>query len=143
MTPLYQMAVQSIRAHVDAEQARLDRAAQEARTATIAAYRLLAVKDVPADSPAYPVCSLVSATLSIGRDDGYPDVTIPAETIRVIIAATRAGVLSSVPNTVVTGRLVWHRDCSGLSSYPDPWQADRDAWSAARDYREKQTVASL
>lgn len=133
----------AVRGHAESEQARLDRAALDARAATVAAYRALAVEGVAPDSPAYPVCALVAQTITVGREDGYPAVSIPDTTRAVVLAAAAAAVLPRRGQYVLTGGLEWHADISGLSRSPDPWQDDYAAWDEARTYAAKQTWRSL
>lgn len=77
---IYTEAVQSITKFAESRQAELDQAALIARQNCIKRLRELAVEGVDKTSPAYPVCFLVSQTLEVGREDGYPAVTINAAT---------------------------------------------------------------
>lgn len=69
----YLAAANAVRSHVTARQAELDLAAQTARTAHIAALRSAPLAGVSTDSPLYPLASLLSQTVTVGREsDGYP-----------------------------------------------------------------------
>src|SRR5574338_454454 len=93
---LLQIAAREIRSHVDATQAELDAAAAAARAETIRDLRAKALQ-IPDDAPAAlrAVCALVSETIRVGRDDGFPSVSLPDETKSVVRAAVSAGVLNA------------------------------------------------
>ncbi len=144
MSNLYQDAVTCIRTHYETTQAALDVKAAAARVANVASYRDLATDGIDDASLAYPVCCLVAHTLTVGRQgDGYPLVSIPAETTRVVMAAHKAGLLTTNGERICVGELRLYKDGSGFSNHADSWQADYDAWAAAAEYRTKQSYTSL
>jgi hypothetical protein len=143
-TATYATAVAAIRAHAEAEQARLDAVAVQARLDHTAALRAAATQGVDPDSPAYPVCALVAQTLTVGRADGYPAVALPDDTRRVVLAALAAGVLSHQGSSGPwTGELHWYGDASGLAHNHPACQADVAAWLARDKYRLGQTWRTL
>lgn len=142
-TPTYQQAVQAIRTTAEATQTTLDAAAVSARAACVAGLRALALQDIAPDSPAYPVAALLAQTITVGRDDGYPEITIPETTRAVLRAAIAAGIIAKDDGYVQLGQLSLHRDCSGLYNKPACWDADFDAWDRASTYRSAQTWSAL
>lgn len=146
-TTTYTNAVAAVRAYSEAKQTELDLIATEARAACISAVRAACTAGVAEDSPAYPVCALLAQTISMGREcDGYPGVTIPLDTQRVLSAAAKAGILARVCNdgSVIAGSLRLYRSCEGVNTgLPAAHHADYLAWDAARTYRQAQTWATL
>lgn len=108
----YLLAANAVRDHAAKDIAAAEVLAQTARTAHIVALRAAAVEGVAADSPLYPIACLLSAGLSVGRDDGFPDVHVSPEAARVIKAAVATGLLEkfakygSTPDHVRIGGLV-------------------------------------
>jgi hypothetical protein len=141
---IYSDAVASIRAYSDARQAELDAVAAAERVKSIATLRNMAIDGVPSDHPARPVCELVAHTITVGRDDGYPAIDLPRETLAAVVAAKNAGLLRVVPgphSCAWVGKIEIYADGSGVSSQAP--SADFQAWDTARKYREAQTVKRL
>lgn len=141
----YSIAVQAIRQHVDAEQARLDAAAAKARADHIADLRAKAIEGVPVDSPAYPIACLLSQTVNVsGREsDGYPVVSWPDSTRQVVVAAVKAGILREDYGVNVGNLLLKGVNDGRMYAEINATTADRDAWNAATRYRASQTVQTL
>lgn len=135
MNTLYAQAVQSIRTTAQETQARLDAEAATARANCLKAYQAAALAGVDTASPVYPIAALVSHTIMIGRDDGYPAVQLPAEVMAVLKAANAAGILAQY-----IGRVKWD---ALLDSNLNEWDLDYTAWDKARTFRAKQIYTTL
>lgn len=133
----YLAAVAAIETHVAAKQAELDAAAAKARTENLAAYRAAVMEGAYPEAEDYSIRLLLSQTLTIGRDtDGYPEVIIPQDTARLLLAAQDAGMIS-----LTIGTLTCHPGFSGFRfNLPIVWEADYNAWRAATVYRDRQTI---
>jgi hypothetical protein len=138
---LYTRAIAAIRSESERKQADLDAAAASARAHCIATLRAMCLEGIEEGTPAHAVCSLVAHTLTVGRDDGYPVVSIPQETRAVVVAAIHAGILPSRP--LMIGAVHWHSDLSGLSSDPSCQRDDYLAWDAAQVFRAAQKWSKL
>lgn len=129
-------AENTIRRVVDETQSKLDSAAASARAESIRSLRAAALSGVSPDSDMYPIASLVSQTLSVGREcDGYPNVSIPKATREIVEKAVRADILAPQPDgRIKIGETVWYSDLSGM---PDTLMDDYNAWNAAKTYRNR------
>lgn len=132
---LYSMAVVMIVAFAEAEQARLDAVAAEARARHVDALRK-ALTGEQDGSAAATVRALLAQTVTVGREDGYPAVSVPSSTDAVVVAALQAG--------IKIGGLVRPAG-RGAYSLADVGEkcADYEAWIDAREYRAKQTWSKL
>jgi hypothetical protein len=125
---------------IDARQAELDQAAATARVACIAEFRLAILEGSAGRTEAYQlVAETVASLVSVGRDsDGYPELVIPEEAKQLLKRASKAGVVPS-NGRLELGSLRIYWDMSGISekgSLSPAWQADYEAWNAAKNYRE-------
>lgn len=132
MSNLYQLAVLDIKNTIAARQAELDAAAAKARADFSAALAIGLID--PEESEDLPVASLAAATITVGRDDGYPAVTIPETTRKVLKAANAAGVIGQT-----LGGVKFNSNYSGYDTLSPGLQAkfvaDYTAWDAAKTYR--------
>ena len=132
---LYSDAVKTVAEISAKRQHELDMAAIAARSENFKAQRK-AILAVPEDFRWKPVLDLLANSFVIGRDDGYPEVSIPADVAAVLRAAYAAGMTCHL------------RFCGSFESFcekPDntAWEKDYRAWSAAREYRNAQSVRKL
>ena len=127
---LYSEAVHAIVQQRETRQQTLDDAATEARRANLEAQRRAILEWESEDSAWRPVIVLASETFTIGRDDGYPNMSFPPATQNALGAAICAGMKQHA----------LYDDGSGLRASPDgdAWECDYKAWKAAGDYRSKQ-----
>jgi hypothetical protein len=132
---LQENAILAIREHGASELARLRAVAAEARHAHEAAVRRAFAPPDGASDALRAVLSLCQATVMVGREDGFPAVSLPKETIAVLRAASAAGVVTSL----VFGDLDFYGDFSGARKDVPEWHADYAAWSAAKDYAARNT----
>lgn len=132
---MYSDAVAAVRNVVDTQQQRRDAAAAERRAENIAAQRTAILGWEPEDSSYRAVVELLAHTMTIGREDGYPAVTIPEDTSAVLRAACESGM----------SRHGMHNDFSGFGLGPDSdaMESDVDAAMVAKRYRDKQCVDTL
>lgn len=137
---LYSDAAAAITKTREQMQEILDQEAQQARTAHIEALRAdLRCND---DSPFAAVANLLAETIQVGRDDGYPAYRIPDDTKTAICAAVEAGILPRRDIRYLDfGCITLYSDCDGVSDKHDLWNADYNAWKAAREYRLKQKTS--
>jgi hypothetical protein len=140
---LYQKAVEAVRNTVEETQADLDAVAVKAREANIAALRSAIMGGVQEDSPTYSVCALLAHTVTIGREDGYPEVNMPEDTKSVLSAAKQAGMFRRRYGHVCIGETEWYADLSGMAVNLPSHVIDCDAWDSAKKYRDRQTLSSL
>ena len=132
---LYSDAVNLVAEISKNRQHELDMAAIAARNSNFKAQRK-AILAVPANFRWKPVLELLANTFDIGRDDGYPEISIPTHTASVLRAAYCAGMTCHL------------RFCGSFQSFamkPDEaaWCVDYNAWRAAKEYREAQKVRGL
>ena len=128
-------AENTIRRVIDSTQAKLDAAALAARTESVRRLRAAVLEGVAIDSDAYDICAVVSQTLTVGREDGYPLVQIPESTRELVKRAVAAGILEA-RNYIRIGSTNWYSDMSGWTGGLDE---DFAAWTAARTYRRQNT----
>ena len=126
-------AILAVLAVRTAKQTELDQAVATARAAHLTALRAALRDVVPADHPLRPVAELVAASVTVGREsDNFPARDL-APGVRAIVCAAyhadRSG--KRMPSVIVI--------LSPDSTAHDAYQADYDAWAAARAYREAQT----
>ncbi len=141
---LYTLATSSILAYREAQTAHLAGNAVETRQANITAHREAAVWMVHPANPLFHIASLVSQTLTIGREsDGYPALSIPVETKNVLLAAAAAGMLpqdetkegwQGKPTVYRIGGLAFKADFSGLHKNIETQEADYQAWKEHASY---------
>jgi hypothetical protein len=105
-----------------------------ARAANVAAYQAAAMLSVPTDSPLYPIASLVSQTITIGRDDGYPKINLPDETKALLRRAAHAGIVSTPDGKWQVGTLCFWSDFSGIVTDLPEKSADMLAWENLTKY---------
>lgn len=130
---LLHSALAAITEYRDERQAQLDHAAREARLANLAAYRNRVLDGIGEDSPLRPIAELVSATVTIGRDsDGYPQVSVPPETVQALRLAKNAELWVGLE----LGGVSFSREFS-VSHDLTEWHADYEAWNAAKEYRKR------
>ena len=132
---LYSDAVNLVAEISKNRQHELDMAAIAARNSNFKAQRK-AILAVPDNFRWKPVLELLANTFVIGRDDGYPEISIPTDTANVLRAAYCAGMTCHL------------RFCGSFDSFavkPDEaaWCEDYNAWRSAKEYRETQKVRGL
>ena len=138
-TTTYQNAVSAIRTYSESRQAELDALAATRRQEHIVAARAACMAGVEEGTPAAAVCALVAQTLTVGREDGYPEYRLPDEVWDAIQAARAAGLL-----TATVGALKLYSDNTrGFAGTVSLHDADYHAWLDAKEYRAAQTWAKL
>lgn len=128
-------AIAAIDGIVQQEQTRLDSAAAAARADNLTQTRAALLGLVAETDPLYPVCELLAHTLSIGRDDGYPERRAGDGCNEIVGAALTA--LGAARRTHPLARL-WRADRLSLEDLASKAAiADYAAWEAAREYRAR------
>jgi len=130
----------TINAVVTSEIAKRMAAHHAARAANVAAYQAAAMRDVPTDSPLYPIASLVSQTITIGRVDGYPQINLPDETKDLLRRAANAGIVSAPAGAWRVGTLWFSSDFSGIGAELPEKSADMRAWEKLTKYASENDV---
>jgi hypothetical protein len=94
-------------------------------------------------SKLYKLATLVSQTIKIGRDDGYPSYDLPQSTLDVLKAARNAGILSGTNGYVKIGNISFYNDFSGICGGCSAKYSDYVAWNELREYKRVQTWQTL
>ena len=142
-TNLYQKAVTSVLTVAQKTQAVLDQAAVTARNNNQAAIIAAATEGVDSESPLYPIATLVAQTITVGREDGYPSVSIPDEIFAVIKAAYQSGMVEKKNGYLCVGKIQFYTDGGVHSTQCSEHDLDFQAWNKAANYRNAQTVYRL
>ena len=138
---LYAEAANAILSHVAARQTELDAAAQSARADHLAALRLDLRSARPTDDPLYPLLAHAAASVAVGREDGYPATTLSKDTMRLVLAAHKAGlIVRDDTGYLPLGPIRVYLDGSGVATCHDKWADDYAAYLAASNYRHTPQV---
>lgn len=129
--------------HVTTHQAALDQAATAARAECIRDMRQ-AIATWPEGTSVEMRDLLLSLAghVRVGRDDGYPALSMTPEACSLIRRAQAAGLLGTDRTHSVVGTVRFYSDCSGFASKGSAeaaWEADYAAWDAACRYRADTT----
>lgn len=140
---LYSNAVAAIVSTREAKQAELDAAARHARVSHLQALRS-DLRDV-SDTPLAAIRNLLAESITIGREDGFPQYNVPEAVKQILVAAAQSGILVSEKGQggnlhYPLGSIAFHYDFSEFKTKHALFDADYLAWAAAKDYREAQKV---
>lgn len=143
---LMTQALQAVASHAQDRAHQLSQAKHQTMRAWDTFARQLPLAGVEAaEDPAYPVAALVSQTMTTVRDDGFPAISLPEDTAKIVYAAMQAGMVGERIGQLAMDYVhTPYATPNGICWVDTPqFDAYYDAWKAEKDYVKAQTYHKI
>jgi hypothetical protein len=143
---LYSDAVASIRTRSEYTQIGLNHSLVRLRQANIETLRRGFVANIAEDSPLHPLAQYLANTVHIGREsDNYPSINVTTDCKKLLQSAINADLIPVTKDSryFKIGAIEFcYPELEATHEYAE-WQADYEAWQAAKEYRKRQSWQTL